>query len=123
MSLGTAKCPDLVIPIGTDVSNILTWRHIEDAYLLMLYGPAAVDVGHTYIIQVTYDPEPKVSSTWYTFQTGNPLADAALPLVGKAAPFPEPMACMGFRIKDSTGVVGANRTWRVTKHFYAWING
>lgn len=111
------RITDLVIPSGTAVSNLVYAKSLfEDAVGLVLIGPAAVDGGHTYIIQSGDDLEALLASqNFSTVQLGDPAADISPPGALKARSYLELSLFPCIRIKDSTGNVAADRTWKLFK--------
>lgn len=109
MSIFVSDGPNITIPNGTAVSNILKSSELHGVETISLYGPAALDAGHTYTLEVTDDQEATASSTWYTWNNGT--ADLNPPQANKGVSYPN-FAFAAFRIKDSTGNVAADRTWR-----------
>lgn len=113
-----AKLKDLVVPNGTNVSNILKAREIyEDAITVGLTGENVTDGALTYTVEVTDDLEPAAGGVWSTLQEAG--ADYAPPLQGKAKRLPlEALAYTGIRIKSS-GNVTADRTFGASKQYFA----
>jgi hypothetical protein len=116
MSLSNVQCEPVLIPIGTAVSQIVRSRDtFDDAASISLFGPTALDGGHTYIIEVTYDPDAAVP-VWNTLQANDPPTDVSPPGASKARTYYDLPTYKGFRIKDSTGNVAANRSWLMVKN-------
>lgn len=108
-----ASCPDVTIPNGTAVSNIIKAREVyEDSDAFSLFAPSALDV-HTYVIEVTPDISAAVP-VWVVLNDG--VSDVTPPAANKASVYPAP-AFEAFRIKDQTGNVAADRTWKMRKLF------
>jgi hypothetical protein len=104
-------CPNVTIPNGTSVSNEVKAREVfQDADAIALFAPAALDA-HTYVIEVCPDIDA-TSPTWSVLNDA--VSDVGPPAAGKAVVYPAP-AISAFRIKDQTGNVAADRTWKMTK--------
>jgi len=118
MSTASNKLANLVIPSGTNVSNIWKAREVyEDAVSVFLTGENVTDGVITYTVEVTDDFEPSASGTWSTLQDAG--ADYAPALQGKAKALPQvALAATGIRIKSSANVT-ADRTWGATKQYGA----
>lgn len=118
MSLWNDRIPDLVIPNGTNVSNILNSLAFNDADGIMLYGLLTTDGVITYSLEVNPDARAVAGSAgWATLQIGDPAGDAVPPLQGKARFYSELAAAMAFRIKSSAPVT-ADRTWNANKNAF-----
>jgi len=123
MSSHIDRLPDLKIASGAATSNALfAIQAFEDAVTIALYGPAALDGGHTYIIEVTdtRDWRDQATATWYTLQIGDPIADAAPALATKARVYFDLPNVGGFRIKDATSNVAADRIWKCVKDWVSY---
>lgn len=108
--------PDLVIPNGTQVSNILQAdRQYSDADGITLHAPTALDAT-TFTIQVSNDRNATVSSTWRTLQIGDPAADASPPLAGRSRYYQDLSYFAAFRLASSAPVA-ADRTWNAEKNY------
>lgn len=117
MSLWNDRIPNVVIPNGAAVSNIVKCIGFNDADGIMLYGLLTTDGALTYTIEVSPEAEATAASAWMTLQIGDPAGDAAPPLQGKARFYSEIAAAMSFRIKAS-GNVTADRTWNASKNAF-----
>jgi hypothetical protein len=119
MALNAAKLPDLIIPSGTNVSNIWKAREIyEDAEDIELLADSVVDGVITYTLEITNDFEPSAGGFWATLQDA--AADVAPPLTGKSKALPrEALSATGIRVKSSANVT-ANRNWRASKRYGAF---
>jgi hypothetical protein len=107
------SCPDITIPSGDTVSNIVRAKEVYgDAVGIMLYAPAVLT--ETCVIEVTHDREATTLSTFVTLQDGSPLTDVAPPTAGKAIPYFNLATAAAFRIKAGSAV-GADRTFKMTK--------
>jgi hypothetical protein len=110
-SLMMTAGPDLVIPINTAVSNSINWLgDMFDAEALGIQAPAVMDA-HNFIIQVSQD-----GATWGDLQdlTATPVkapssANIGMMYNGIIAAFPY------MRIKDNSGNVAAERTFKTHK--------
>lgn len=118
MPLRTVKVADLVIPNGSNISNIFTAREVyEDAEQLVATGENVTDGALTYTWEGTDDAAPTAGGTWSTLVDAG--ADAAPALQGKAKLLPyQGLALTGLRIKSSSNVT-ANRTWGSSKQYRA----
>lgn len=103
----------LAIGIGTDVSSVIKRSQYHDSASIGILAPAVLDA-HTFIIQVTDDPDA-TSVVWRTLKDrdGN---TAFVPSQGEACWYPDLVGFGGFRIKDTTGNVAATRTFDIIKH-------
>lgn len=121
MSLFNIRLPDLVIPLGTAVSNVLNSNKCyDDAESIVLYAVNVTDGALTYTIEVNPDPNAtNASPNWATLQVGDEQAvgSAVPPLATFARLFYELAAVMAFRIKAS-GNVTADRTWSADKAIF-----
>lgn len=114
MSASNIVLPDLVIPAGAAVSNILNGPgSYDDALAIVLYGPASLEA-HTYTIQVSPLPKAVAGSTWTTHQIGETPADVAPPASAKSRTYYELASAMSFRIKSDANVT-ADVTFKATK--------
>jgi hypothetical protein len=111
-----ARLPSLTILNGQSNSNILRAKEIDDASIIILYAPAALDA-FTFTIEVSDDPDA-ISPVWNTLQLGDTPADATAPPATKARAYYEIVGAGGFRVHSSSAVA-ADRIWRVTKQFIA----
>lgn len=112
--------PDLVIPIGTDFSNVLNGRLLyEDAFMVSLISPATLDVGFTYGILVSADMNALVYNPATFFPLELSLGvDATVPSAGRGATYLELPGWAAFCILAS-GNVGGTRTWKAVKSWGA----
>ena len=118
MSTASNKLADLVIPNGTNVSNIWKAREVyEDANEVLLLAVNVTDGAITYTVEVTDDFEPTAGGFWSTLQEAG--ADFAPPLAGKSKALPRvALGSTGIRIKSSANVT-ADRTWGASKQYGA----
>ncbi len=114
--LSVVSCPDLVIPSGTNVSNIMVCNKVyDDAVALQMYSDAALEA-NTYIIQVSNDHAVVAGGTWYTYQEGGTTpVDRGCPAAGKSGTYYDLTGVQAFRIKNNTGNVAADRTIKLDK--------
>jgi hypothetical protein len=112
--------PDLLIPNGAAVSNILRGNEVyEDADAIMLIAPAVIGGALTYLVEVSDDPKATAASTFRTLQVGDDtFADLVPPPQAKAKVVYELAAAPAFRIKAS-GNVAADLTFKATKSVMA----
>ena len=117
MSSYAQPITDLTISSGSANSNVLKAREeYGDAIGIMLYAPAAITDAHTFVIQVTDDPEATVP-VWRDLQEDIAGTPTDIPPPGAATArtyFVLPPA-MGFRIHDESGNVTADTTWAASK--------
>lgn len=113
----TVKLANLVVPTGTNVSNIWKSREIyDDAIFVLLTGENPTDGVITYTVEVTDDLEPSAAGTWSTLVDAG--ADFAPPLQGKAKALPlHALAATGIRIKSSANVT-ADRIFGASKQYF-----
>jgi len=120
MSLAIQQLPDFVIPNGATVSNIVPKNAFEDAWSILMFGPAAIVGGGTLTIQVTTDDTPTAGGNWSTLQRA--AADVTAPAVTKAKAIGDDNgcvpACTGMRISGTGAVTGAT-TFKAQKIFEA----
>jgi hypothetical protein len=115
VGLFTSRLPNLTIPSGQNVSNILRSNvAFEDAVFIVIYSPVAMDA-LTFTLQVTDNADNPVV-IFNTFQLGDTPTDANLPAAGKARAYLELQGCDAIRIMSSAPVA-SDHVWRVTKHF------
>jgi hypothetical protein len=118
MSLWNDRIPDVVIPNGANVSQVVSSLAFNDADGIMLYGLLTTDGVITYTLEVNPDAKAtNASAGWATLQIGDPAGDAVPPLQGKARFYSELAAPMAFRIKASANVT-ADRTWNASKNAF-----
>jgi hypothetical protein len=109
------KLPDITIPNGAAVSNIVRSSTYDDAVALGITAPAALDA-HTYVIEVNDDPDATAADPeWVVLQAGG--ADVGPPAAAKGRTYQEMCFFGAFRIKDQTGNVAADRTWKCAKQW------
>lgn len=108
-TMNFAKCVDLVIPSGTNVSNsVKANEQYGDADYIMIYAPSGLVAGEAGVIQVSYDE----GTTWHTLN--NNVGDVTYPAASKAIEYVSFSAPM-FRLSVSSGNVAATRTFKMTK--------
>lgn len=121
MSLCIQNMPDLVIPDASPDSNIILKNAFEDAWSIMIYGPATITGGGTPVIQITADAVPTAGGTWVTLVRA--AADVTPPVAnkGKAIGDDNGMipACTGFRIHGTANFTGGIHTFKCMKIFEA----
>lgn len=127
----------LKIPSGTQPSNFIAAVGIVkggntpnvpptqiagwfgDADAITIFTPATLDV-HTFQILLTYDAEPQAYGTGNWFVWNNGSVNVTLPNTGgQAITYPCPIAT-GMLIYDSTGNVGADRSFKLIKQYNAY---
>lgn len=114
MAASNVALPDLVIPAGAAVSNVLnSEKSFGDALAIAMYSASALEA-HTYTIEVCPLTLAVAGSTFFTLQTGDTPADSAPPAAGKARVYYELASCMAFRIRSDANVTGA-QTFKATK--------
>lgn len=120
MSDSYASLPDLVIPNGTNVSNVLPGVYTyHDAKEIVLYGSDAGGYPETYTLEINQDQNAtNATSGWVT---ANDLgADLTPPAAGKSKAFGEAVVAAGsLRLKAGVAVAG-NRTWKANKKWMAY---
>lgn len=114
---GSVKLQDLVIPSGTNVSNIWKAREVyDDAENVLLTAENVADGVITYTIETTDDPEPSTSSAWSTLQDAGASFNPGN-TNGRSLLLPRhALAATGIRVKSSANVT-ANRTWGASKQY------
>lgn len=113
--MDNSKGPDVTIPNGTAVSNVIKAREVySDAVGIMLYGPASLEAD-TFKIEVSPDPDAG-TPVWNDLQDDS-ATNVAPPGADKARAYYILALAGGFRITDASGNVGADRTWKMTKIF------
>lgn len=118
MSRHVATCPDLVIPSGSNVSNILPWSSVfGDAESITIAGPSALDAAYIFVFQVSMKNEPATTDTFYIMNNG--LVNVTAPPINVAIHYPA-FACGGFRIYTASGNVASDRTWKVIKSYISY---
>jgi hypothetical protein len=111
------QIPDVTIPIGASVSNIVRASTYDDAVAISLIGPASLDA-HTFVIEVNNSTDAAAADTdWVVLQAGDTPADVGPPDALKARVYQELCFFGAFRIKDQTGNVAAERTWQAQKQW------
>jgi len=111
------ELPDIVILSGAAVSNIIRSSTYDDAVALSLIAPSALDA-HTYVLEVNDSPDAVSADTdWVVLQAGDTPTDVGPPAAGKARVYQELCFFGAFRIKDQTGNVAADRTWKCQKQW------
>ncbi len=113
---GSVRIQDLMIPSGTNISNIWKSREVyDDAEDVELLADSVTDGVITYTVEITSDNDPSAAGFWSTLQDA--AADVSPPLAGKTKALPKAaLAATGIRIKSSANVT-ANRNWRAVKHY------
>jgi hypothetical protein len=116
----TDKLPDLTIPTGSNVSNILNANIFEDAQSITLHGPSTLgaDSAFTYTLEVSEKRDAVSTDQWNTLQAGDPVADVSAPGVSKSRDYPEWVRSGSVRLKSSANVT-APRTWKASKQWTA----
>jgi|WetSurMetagenome_2_1015567.scaffolds.fasta_scaffold142737_1 hypothetical protein len=99
--------PLTIANAASNSNTLLARKDFSDCIGIVLYAPAALD-GLTYTIQVTNDE----GVTYQTLVDGDPVADQAPPLAGKARVYYNLPSFGGFRIFASGGATGA-KVWTV----------
>lgn len=103
--------PDLTIPSGAAVSNVLNAKqHYEDAAAIVIQSPATLDA-LTFKIEVSID-----GVTYVDYQEGATLADVPMPAADNGIALDLLCAWPYFRLAAS-GNVAADRVFMVAKHF------
>ena len=112
-----APLPDLVIPSGTNVSEIFNGVYVfHDANGIMLYSPTGL------VESVYFEVNPNQLATssspnWCAYETFDPTGTSInmfVPGAGKAQVYQEPVLAGSFRLKSSTNV-GADRIFKCNK--------
>lgn len=114
MTASSSECADLVIAIGTAISNWLPINVIRDANALVIFAPSALDA-HSFTLQVTYDKAPDVTTPTHILDWNDGVGNIPAPGVNQAIIYPLPNGFNGIAIKDNTGNVAASRTFKVRK--------
>lgn len=112
-----ASLPDLIIPNGTDVSQVFNSVHVySDAIGIMIYSPSTLP--ETVYIEVNQDQEATASSSGWaafeTFDTSGSAINLFVPGAGKAQVYQEIIFSGSFRLKSTTNVAG-DRTFKCNK--------
>ena len=108
------RLPDIKILNGQQNSNVLSYKDWQDAIAIGLYAPLVITDAHTFLIQVTDDPDA-AAPVWRTLQIGDPATDAVPPAAGKARMYFEIPLSGAFRLRDNTAVTTADTTWAASK--------
>lgn len=113
--MSTTSLPDLTIPNGSSTSNALSWRYLRHLWSLAIFSPETLDA-HTFIVEVSaVDGASAAAADWRTLQEGGIdvqlSADKALVIGGPAF--------RGVRIRDTSGNVAADRTFKVVANDFA----
>jgi hypothetical protein len=119
MSDSYASLPDLVVPSGQVVSNVLPGVYTyHDAKSLELYGTDGA-YPEAATLEVNQDQNAtNASSGWVTANDAG--ADLTPPAAGKSKSFGEAVIGAGsLRIKLA-GAAAANRTWKANKKWIAY---
>jgi hypothetical protein len=118
MASSYVQLPDLIMPNGAAVSNILNSPFsLDDAEAVALYAFGTIEAG-TYTIEVSPDPKATAANTdWVTLQIGDPAGDAAPPATGKARVYYENAVVGALRIRKSVNATQIN-TWKAGKAIY-----
>lgn len=118
-TLFLAPVADLVIPIGTALSNIVQSAvHTEDAEKIIIFSPAVLDVGYYYKIEVCADAHAVVGSTWaiLTDQDGFDVICANIGRARSLDNFVLPSwRLRAYDVNDNVVNVAADRTFKVHK--------
>lgn len=112
-----AKLEPLSIAAAADASRWASWKEYGDADGIALYGPATLDGGIDFTIEVSDDDvtDPLITPVARTMQDDTPL-DIAPPLATKARSYFDLPLYAAFRIKASIAVTTPS-TWEATKQF------
>lgn len=105
--MNVQSCPNFVIVAGAQNSNVLTRASFGDAAGIVVYGNT---VNETCVLQASND-----GTTFYTLQSGSPLADVPAPSQGKALAYYDITMAQAVRIAKLVGNVVTQQTWNVTK--------
>jgi len=105
--------PSLVIANGQQNSNALPAPCLEDFVGTLVYGPAALDGGLTYVFQVNPDPRATTNSNGWVGLCDASGAAIGPPGASKAQFYSELPHAGALRIRAS-GNVGAERVWHLT---------
>ena len=112
------RLPDAVILTGASVSNIFRAKETyEDGDIIIVEAPAAYADAHTFVFETSMDEKATAASTWSRGQAGDPRVDMGLPPAGKTWFIYELAYALAFRVKDLTGNVTADTTWKLSKRF------
>lgn len=119
MSDSYASLPDLVIPNGSNVSNVLPGVYcFHDAKSLELYGTDGA-YAETYTLEVNQDQNANNGTAgWVTANDAG--ADLTPPAAGKSKSFGEAVVGAGSLRLKSGVVVAATRTWKANKKWTAY---
>lgn len=110
----------LTVTAGDTHSNYITFREMQDAYIVGLFGLSTQD-SKTLTIEVSRDLlslPGDVPTNWYTLQDGATLANIPVPGVGKAAFYAQLAGVSAFRIAINSTSAG-DITIEASKSSYA----
>lgn len=122
MSHFIQECPDIKIPNGSNVSNIIHSNlAYDDAEFIALQSPGTLDA-HTFVLEFNFteefdsnrNPVTPVFTPIFDPYIGSAGANLAIPAAGLAQIYLNP-TWISFRIRDTTGNVAADRIWKMTK--------
>lgn len=113
MSQSSVDLLTATILSGATTSNAILTSQIGDSAAIGILSPAALDGGHSYVIEVNAAKD--ASGNWTTLKDrdGN---TAYVPAADCAAWYPELPSFPAFRIRDVTGNAGADRAFTIVKH-------
>lgn len=111
-SLFTATLTDVTIPNGTSVSRwVESDGEYSDAVNIRIGAPAGLDA-HTFGFETSDDP---AGTNVRTIYTGNPPVALSGPAASIDRDYWDLPRFRRWRIKDTSGNVGADRTFKVSK--------
>jgi hypothetical protein len=121
METSYASLPDIVIPIGTNVSQVFNgvWAY-HDAVRITIYGTGAYGA-ETYTIEGNQKQDAtNADSGWVTLKSDDNTTNMALPPAGEMKSYETELIGTGsFRVKAS-GNVAAERRWKANK-LWSWM--
>lgn len=112
-----APLPDLVIPSGSNVSEVFNGVYVfHDANGVMLYSPTGLT--ESIYFEVHQDQLAKTGDAGWcayeTFDSTGTSINMFVPGAGKAQVYQEPVLAGSFRLKSATNV-GADRVFKCNK--------
>jgi|SRR6185312_519937 len=119
MSRFVVECPDVKIPSGTAVSNVIESEKIyDDAVAITLQAPGTLDA-HTFVLEVDIQSDTAFAANplWTPVFDFSKAANITLPAAGLAQVYQNP-SWKRFRIHDTTGNVAADRIWKMCKEIF-----